>query len=73
MVLGIAVIAGTFLKAIRETFLGEARDRWHAMPDMSPRELLVIVPLLVLTVAIGVAPSWLLDIIHRTTSALVLQ
>ncbi|MBS9405322.1 NADH-quinone oxidoreductase subunit M [Halomonas sp. TRM85114] len=72
VVLGIAIIAGTFLKAIRETFLGEPRQRWHAMPDLSTRELLAVAPLLVLTVATGVAPSWVLDVIHRTTSSLVL-
>ena len=42
------------------------------MPDLSPREILAVAPLLVLTVATGVAPSWVLDVIHRTTSALVL-
>lgn len=72
VVLGIAIIAGTFLKALRETFMGEPLKRWHAMPDLGMRELLVVVPLLVLTVATGVAPSWVLDVIHRTTSALVL-
>ncbi|MEX1198272.1 MAG: NADH-quinone oxidoreductase subunit M [Pseudohongiellaceae bacterium] len=72
VILGIAIIAGTFLKALREAFLGEPRQYRHAMPDMSVRELLAVAPLLVLTVATGVAPSWVLDIIHRTTSALVL-
>ena len=72
VILGIAIIAGTFLKALRETFLGEPRERWHKMPDLSPREILAVAPLLVLTVATGVAPSWVLDVIHRTTSALVL-
>lgn len=72
VILGIAIIAGTFLKALRETFLGEPRERWNKMPDLSPREILAVAPLLVLTVATGVAPSWVLDIIHRTTSALVL-
>ncbi|EHJ06453.1 NADH dehydrogenase subunit M [Marinobacter sp. DSM 26671] len=72
VILGIAIIAGTFLKALRETFLGEPRQRWQAMPDLSVREWLAVAPLLVLTVATGVAPSWVLDIIHRTTSALVL-
>jgi NADH-quinone oxidoreductase subunit M len=42
------------------------------MPDLSLREVLALAPLLVLTVATGVAPSWVLDTIHRTTSALVL-
>ncbi|MGM0982094.1 MAG: complex I subunit 4 family protein [Pseudomonadota bacterium] len=72
VVLGIAIIAGTFLKAIRETFLGEPQQRWHAMPDLSGRELLAVAPLLVLTIATGLAPSWVLDVIHRTTSSLVL-
>lgn len=72
VVLGIAIIAGVYLKAIRETFLGETRQRWHAMPDLSLREMLAVGPLLVLTVAIGVAPSSVLDVIHRTTAALVL-
>lgn len=71
VVLGIAIIAGVYLKAIRETFLGETQQRWHAMPDLSLRELLAVGPLLVLTVAIGVAPSWVLNVIHRTTTALV--
>ena len=68
VILGIAIIAGTFLKALRETFLGEPRDRWNRMPDLSPREILAVAPLLALTVATGVAPSWVLDVIHRTTS-----
>jgi len=42
------------------------------MPDLNAREMLAVAPLLVLTVATGVAPSWVLDLIHRTTSALVL-
>ncbi|MED5493310.1 hypothetical protein ULG90_14440 [Halopseudomonas pachastrellae] len=42
------------------------------MPDLSAREWLAVGPLLVLTVGTGVAPSWVLGIIHRTTSALAL-
>ena len=72
VILGIAIIAGTFLKALRETFLGEPRQRWQSMPDLSAREWLAVGPLLVLTVGTGVAPSWVLGIIHRTTSALAL-
>ncbi len=71
VILGIAIIAGTFLKALRDTFMGEPLERWNRMPDLSARELLVVVPLLLLTVVTGVAPSWVLDIIHQTTSALV--
>ena len=40
------------------------------MPDLDRRELLVIVPLLLLTILIGVAPAWLLDMIHTTMASL---
>ncbi|MES1945178.1 proton-translocating NADH-quinone oxidoreductase subunit M [Salinisphaera sp. PC39] len=72
VVLGIAITAGVYLKALRETFLGEDRPRWQGLPDLSLREWLALAPLLALTVAVGVAPSWLLDVIHRTTAALAL-
>lgn len=70
VVLGIALTAGVYLKALRDGFLGEAPGSVQRLADLSTREVLVIVPLLILTVAIGVAPSWILDVIHRTTTAL---
>ena len=39
------------------------------MKDLGARDLLAIAPLLSLTVAIGVAPFLLLDVIHRATEA----
>ena len=70
VVLGIVVTAGLYLRAIQATFLGSLSDRWRELTDLSPRELWAIVPLLVLTVALGVAPRWLLDMIHRAVGAL---
>ncbi len=40
------------------------------MPDLDRREKLVVLPLLVLTVLIGVAPGWLIDMIHTTMTGL---
>ncbi|MBW3608894.1 MAG: hypothetical protein KY463_11150 [Actinobacteria bacterium] len=45
-------------------------ERWRRLPDLSAREAWAIVPLLLLTVAIGVAPRWLLDSIQRATAAI---
>ncbi len=69
-ILAIVVTAGLYLRAIAKVFLGEPTEKWLKMPDLDRRELLVIVPLLILIIGIGIAPSWLLDMIHTTTSTM---
>ncbi|MFV2035104.1 MAG: proton-conducting transporter membrane subunit, partial [Halocynthiibacter sp.] len=69
-ILAIVVTAGLYLRAIAEVFLGEPGERWLTMPDLDRRELLVVIPLLILTILVGVAPSWLLGMIDTTMSAL---
>ena len=68
--LAIVVTAALYLRAIAGVFLGEMNDKWADMPDLDRREKLVILPLLVLTVLIGVAPGWLIDMIHTTMMGL---
>ena len=70
VVLGIAVTAGLYLRAIQRVFLGGARGRWSGMKDLSRREVLAAAPLLLLAVLIGVAPSLVLGVIHAATVAL---
>jgi NADH-quinone oxidoreductase subunit M len=69
-ILAIVVTAGLYLRAIAKVFMGEPGDKWLDMPDLDRRELLTIVPLLILIVLVGVAPSWLLDMIHATMATL---
>tara|TARA_R110002096_G_scaffold74973_4_gene177500 strand:+ start:478 stop:1941 length:1464 start_codon:yes stop_codon:yes gene_type:complete len=69
-ILAIVVTAGLYLRAIAKVFLGAANTKWQAMPDLDWREKLAIVPLLVLTILIGVAPAWLIDMIHTTMASL---
>ena len=69
-ILAIVVTAGLYLRAIAAVFLGEQNEKWSEMPDLDRREKLVIVPLLVLTVLVGVAPGWLIDMIHTTMASL---
>lgn len=70
MILGIVVTAGLYLRAIQEVFLGEPDERWQGMKDLSRSDLWSIVPLLVLTVLIGIAPRIILDMIHRTAGVI---
>ncbi len=69
-VAGIAVTAGLYLRAIQRVFFGKLPDRWKLLPDLDARELWAIVPLSALTVAVGVAPAWVLDVIHRAAEAI---
>lgn len=71
VVLGIAITAGLYLRAIQTTFLGAPDERWRTTIDLSRIEMISIVPLLLLTVAIGVAPGALLDVIHRTVEGIL--
>jgi len=69
-ILAIVVTAGLYLRAIAAVFLGSENEKWAEMPDLDRREKLVIVPLLILTVLVGVAPGWLIDMIHTTMASL---
>ena len=69
-ILAIVVTAALYLRAIASVFLGEINDRWAEIPDLDQREKLVILPLLVLTVLIGVAPGWLIDMIHTAMTGI---
>ena len=71
-ILAIVVTAALYLRSIAAVFLGKPNPKWAAMPDLDRREMLVIVPLLVLTVLVGLAPGWLIDMIHTTMAGLSL-
>lgn len=70
VILGIAITAGLYLRAIGKVFFGEARTEWAGMPDLNRREVLTLAPLLLLIIVIGIAPAWLLGMIHQTTTSL---
>ncbi|MHB8995388.1 MAG: complex I subunit 4 family protein [Armatimonadota bacterium] len=70
-VLGVVFTAAYFLWAIQRIFLGELNRQWIGLPDMDKGELTAIVPLLVLTLLIGVYPAPILAIINTSMVALV--
>lgn len=70
VILGIVITAGLYLQAISKVLLGEPRASLVTMSDLGPREVLTLAPLLILIVVVGVAPGWVLDIVHTTTAAL---
>jgi NADH-quinone oxidoreductase subunit M len=64
--LGLLFTGAYTLKALKEVLHGPLNKRWVGhLEEISQREMLVIVPLLVLIVAIGLWPGWILSVINR--------
>ncbi|MFP5362223.1 MAG: NuoM family protein [Thermoleophilia bacterium] len=63
VLLGIVITAGLFLRALSLAFLGETPERWRSLRDLGARELAAAVPLVILTIALGVHPRLALDVI----------
>jgi NADH-quinone oxidoreductase subunit M len=54
----VILTAGYILWTIQRVFLGRS-EAWKGLPDMNLREIGIAVPLVVLTIAMGVLPQWL--------------
>lgn len=71
-VIGILVTAAFFLRMLKLTLMGEFNPKWEGkMPDLSFREMVTIVPLLVLTVVLGVYPSLAINMMDTTVGHLI--
>jgi NADH-quinone oxidoreductase subunit M len=55
----VILTAGYILWTIQRVFLGRS-ETWKGLPDINLRELTIAVPLVVLTIAMGVFPQWLI-------------
>ena len=54
------------LKALTKVLHGPRNEQWHGhLKEINTRELLVIGPLLVLMLAVGIWPAWLLNVINQ--------
>ena len=54
----VILTAGYILWTIQRVFLGR-NEHWKGLPDMNLREIGIGVPLVVLTIAMGIFPQWL--------------
>ncbi|MEI6500237.1 MAG: NADH-quinone oxidoreductase subunit M [Armatimonadota bacterium] len=70
-VLGVVFTAAYFLWMIQRVFLGELNRQWIDLTDMDAGELTAVVPLLFLTLVIGLYPRPILAIINTAMVALV--
>ncbi|MER6946138.1 NADH-quinone oxidoreductase subunit M [Nonomuraea sp. NPDC000554] len=70
-ILGILITAALFLRVLHRAFLGSPGELTPRVTDVRPRELAAIAPLLALSLAIGLVPRWLLDVVEPASAAIV--
>lgn len=69
--IGLFFTGAYVLKALKQVLHGPLNDHWKGhLTEISTREVLVIAPLMVLMLAIGIWPAWIMEIINRAVSFL---
>ena len=69
--IGLFFTGAYILKGIKQVLHGPLNEHWVGhISEISPRELFVIVPLMILMLWIGVWPSWILGVINNAVAAL---
>jgi NADH-quinone oxidoreductase subunit M len=70
-VLGVVLGAAYILRMVQNVFLGEFNtDKWGGLTEINGRELVTVVPLMLLTLFIGVYPKPLSDLMSATLTHL---
>ncbi len=72
-VVGVVLTAGYILRMVQKMFLGEFNPKWDGLTEINLRETLAVVPLLILTILLGVLPSLLIHPLTATLENLVRQ
>ena len=72
--LGLLMTGAYILKGIKKVLHGPLNEHWahgeHRLTDINTREILVMAPLMILILAIGLWPAWILDVINKAVMML---
>ena len=71
--IGILLNAAYFLWAFQRMFFGKLNEKYSNLVDINNRELFTVIPLLVITIFLGVYPRPFLDMIKETMNILIDQ
>ena len=71
--IGILLNAAYFLWAFQRMFFGKLNEKYTKLEDINKRELFTVIPLLVITIFLGVYPRPFLDMIKETMNVLIDQ
>jgi len=70
--IGIILAATYLLLMVRRVLLGPLNEKWKSLSDINVREIITLVPLMILIAVIGIYPKIILDFINPTLQALLL-
>ena len=69
--IGLLFTGAYILKGIRKVLHGPLNEHWahgeHKLTEINTREILVMLPLMILILVLGIWPMWLLDVINKAT------
>jgi NADH-quinone oxidoreductase subunit M len=72
--IGLLFTGAYILKGIKSVLHGPLNEHWahgeHKISEINTREILVMLPLMILILIIGVWPAWILDVINKAVVAL---
>ncbi|MEX0769603.1 MAG: NADH-quinone oxidoreductase subunit M [Balneolaceae bacterium] len=68
---GIIITAAYILWTVQRVFLGEAPESYRNLPDLTAREMLSFVPLVILIILLGIYPSPAIELMNTSLSHLV--
>lgn len=68
---GVLITAAYSLRTIGKMFMGPFNSRWEDLKDLSPREIIVMAPLVFLMVGMGLFPSTALNMMNATLTHMV--
>jgi NADH-quinone oxidoreductase subunit M len=71
--IGIILAATYLLYMIQRVLLGALNPRWAQISDINGREIFTLVPLMVIILAIGIYPKWILNYLTPALSTLLTQ
>jgi len=69
--IGIVVNAAYLLWMLQRVLLGPLNPRWAELPDINRREVISLMPLVILTILVGVVPAVLLTMFNGSVSRIV--
>jgi NADH-quinone oxidoreductase subunit M len=68
---GIIITAGYILWTVQRVFLGKLNEKYTTMPEINGRELFTMVPLAIMTIALGIFPIPVLNLMKTSLNYLI--
>ncbi len=69
--IGIVVTAAYFLIMIQKVFLGPANEKWKGLPEINTRELIAVVPLIIIMVVLGFLPRIVMELSSSSVDSML--